>query len=248
MYKNHTITVDKIKIRVVEIVGSFVGNYALDIQRHLYSSLNGEGVYQIVDFNQARQIDGVGIAMLESFLSRGMEIRLINMSPEVRSVIGMAKKESLLQRIYNEKDCERAASLFVKDIVEKKLRCVPRKRHHARVRASFRAEFNIRKNGGDFSLNANILDLSEGGVLAGQVVAKNSINDEIGRCEEMVDREIFDLKFKLNGNATSISVQGRCVRAYMLEKVLYAGICFGELDRHQRQIIRSFVESHIGVE
>ena len=235
------------KIEVIEVIGGFIGNGALEIQTHLYKCLDEGRCYQILNLNQVNQIDGLGITILENFLSRGLQIRLINVKPEIKGMIRMARKESFFQIVYNEKDWTKAASLFEKDILEKKV--IPgddvlKKRHHIRVNTSFPSEFKFQRNHGLTTGRAHILNLSEGGVLAGQIVAMNTNTEEIVHCQGMIEREIYDLKFKLNGDSTSITTQGKCVREFMSGESRYAGIRFNDISHHQGKIIRSFVDAH----
>ena len=237
----------KHKIEVIEVTGGLIGNGALEIQTRLYRCLDEGRCYQIIDLEQANKIDGLGITILENFVSRGLQIRLINVKPEIQGMIRMARKESFFQIIYNEKDRAKAASLFEKDILEKKViqgDDVLKKRHHIRVNTSFPSEFKFQRNHGLTTGRAHILNLSEGGVLAGQIVAMNTNTEEIVHCQGMIEREIYDLKFKLNGDSTSITTQGKCVREFMIGESLYAGIRFNDINHHQRKIVQSFVDAH----
>jgi hypothetical protein len=244
---NHIFPVSNTKIEVVEVIGGLIGNGALEIQTHLYRCLDEGRCYQIIDLEQAHKIDGLGITIFENFISRGLQIRLINVKPEIQGMIRMARKESFFQIIYNEKDWTKAASLFEKDLLEKKVISgdgVPKRRQHIRVNTSFPSEFKFHRDHETTLGRANILNLGEGGVLAGHIVAMNTDTEEIIRCDGMVEREVYDLKFKLNGDVTSITVQGECVREFMHGESLYAGIRFNDISHHQKKIVRSFVNAH----
>ena len=237
------------KIEVIGVIGGFIGNGALEIQTNLYRCLDEGRCYQIIDLEHVSQIDGLGITILENFLSRGLQIRLINVKPEIKSVIRMAKKESFFQLMYNEKDRAKAVSLFEKDILEKKGiqgDDVLKKRRHLRINTSFPLEFKFqsRRNHGLTTGRAHILNLSEGGALAGQIVAMNTNTEEIAHCQGMVEEEVYDLKFKLNGDSTTITTQGKCVREFMIGESFYAGIRFNDISHQQKKIIRSFVDAH----
>lgn len=235
------------RIEVVEVIGGLIGNGVLEIQNHLYRCLDEGRCYQIIDLEHAHQIDGLGIAMLENFLSRGLQLRLINVKPEVRSIITMAQRDSFFQIIYNEKDRTKAASLFEKDLFERKAapgNDAPKKRHHLRVNTALPAEFKLCNDRGTALARASILNLSEGGVLAGHLAVMQGTPEENAGCLKMHEREISDLQFTLNGDSKSVTARGRCVREFMVGASLYAGICFEKLSNHQREIIRSFVIAH----
>ncbi|MCF6153770.1 MAG: hypothetical protein E3K36_00650 [Candidatus Brocadia sp.] len=244
---NHIFPAGNPKIEVTEVIGGLIGNGTLEIQKHLYRCLDEGRCYQIIDLEHVNQIDGLGMALIENFISRGLEIRLINVKPEVKSIIWMAKKESLFRIMYNERDRTKAASLFEKDILEKK--GIPgddvlKKRLHLRVNTSLPAEFKLRKDHVNASIRANILNLSEGGVLAGHMVATNVNREEIVNYHGIVGQEISDLKFNLNGDSTSITTLGRCTREFTIGESLYAGIRFEEISQRHREIIRTFVDAH----
>lgn len=244
---NHIFPASNQKIEVVEVAGGLVGNGALELQTHLYRCLEEGRCYQILDFDNVSRIDGLGISILEHFMSRGLQIRLIHVKPEIQGIIRIAKKEYLLNIIY--KDYTKAASLFEKDISEKKV--IPgeglvEKRQHIRVNTAFPSEFKYCDNGEVTLCNANILNLSEGGVLAGQIVAVNKNTQEPVKCQGMAKRKIYDFEFKLDGDVTSITTQGVYVREFMSGESLYAGMRFNfnDISRHQKKTIRSFVDTH----
>lgn len=244
---NHISSAGNPKIEVIEVVGGLFGSGALEIQTYLCRCLDEGRCYQIIDLHRVNQIDGLGISVLENFLSRGLEMRFMNVKPEVKSVIGMAEKAALLQRMYNEKDRTKAVALFEKEVLEKRVvhgEGILKKRRHIRVDTSFPSEFKFRRNHETVSGRAQILNLSEGGVLAGQIVALNEHAEEMIPRQGMIEREICNLKFRLNGDAASITAQGTCVREFMSGESLCAGICFGDISHRQREIIRSFVDIH----
>ena len=244
---NQTFPASNPKIEVIGVIGGLIGNGALEIQTRLYRCLDEGRCYQIIDLEQANKIDGLGITILENFVSRGLQIRLINVKPEIQGMIKIAKKESLFQIIYNEKDWTKAASLFEKDILKNPAisgEGVLKKRHHIRVNTSFPSEFKFQRNHGLTTGRAHILNLGEGGVLVSQIVTINKNTEEMIPCQGMIEREIYDLKFKLNGDSTTITTQGKCVREFMIGESRYAGIRFNDISHHQGKIIRSFVDAH----
>ena len=244
---NQTFPASNPKIEVIGVIGGLIGNGALEIQTRLYRCLDEGRCYQIIDLEQANKIDGLGITILENFVSRGLQIRLINVKPEIQGMIRMAKKESLFQIIYNEKDWIKAASLFEKDISERPVTSgdgVLKKRHHARVNTFFPTEFKFQRNHGLTTGRAHILNLGEGGVLVSQIVTINKNTEEMIPCQGMIEREIYDLKFKLNGDSTSITTQGKYFTEFMIEESLCAGIRFDDISHHQKKIVRSFVDAH----
>lgn len=235
------------KIEVIEVIGGLIGNEALEVQDYLYRCLDEGKCYQIIDLEQTNQIDGLGMALFENFISRGLEMRLINAKPEVKSVISMAKKESLFRIMYEEKDHAKAISLFERDILETKGFSEEgnvKKRYHIRIPTSFPSEFTCLRNQETASGRSIILNLSEGGVLAGHIAVMKENTREVVPVQEMLGQEISDLKFTLSDDSDPITTRGRCVRAFMVRESLYAGIRFEETTHHQGEMIRSFVDAH----
>ncbi|MCC7211687.1 MAG: hypothetical protein E3K40_03340 [Candidatus Brocadia sp.] len=247
MNTNHILPADKLKIEVMEVIGGLIGNGALEIQTHLYKCLDEGRRYHLLDFEQVHKIDGLGITILKNLLSRGLQIRLINVKPEVQGIISMAKSESFFKIMHNEKDRTMAVSLFEKDILEKKVIAEDgdlKKRCHIRINTSFPLEFKFHRNHRTTSVRANILNLSEGGILAGHIVTVKENTEEDVHYLGMAEQDIYDMKFKLNGNSTSLTMQGRCVWEFMIGESLYAGIRFHEISHRQKEMIRSFVDTH----
>ncbi len=243
---NHIFSACNPTIEVIEVVGGLIGNGALEIQTHLYRCLDEGRCYQIINLDQVNQIDGLGISVLENFLSRGLQIRLINVKPEIQGMLRMAKKESVFRILY-EKDLTKAIAVFEKDALEKRAvlgEDVLKKRQHIRVKTSFPSEFKIQRDHAITLCRSNILNLGEGGVLAGHIVARNTDTAETVHCRGMIEEDICDLKFKLNGDSTSITAQGKCVREFMIGESLYAGIRFNDINHQQKKIVRSFVDAH----
>ncbi|NUO09480.1 MAG: hypothetical protein HUU08_12515 [Candidatus Brocadia sp.] len=98
---------------------------------------------------------------------------------------------------------------------------VLKKRHHLRVRTDLPAEFKLLDNGEITLVGARILNLSEGGVLSGNLVVMRGNTQEIVNGQEMLERESTDLKFTPNGDSTTITTRGRCARAFMTRESLY---------------------------
>jgi anti-anti-sigma regulatory factor len=244
---NHIPPAGNPRIEIIEVIGGLIGNGALEIQSHLYKCLDEGRCYHIIDLKHAHKIDGVGIALLENILSREVQLRLINVKPEIQCILEMAKKEALFQIMSDEKDQVKAMSSFKRDIMEKRVATgnnVLKKRDHVRVNTSFPSEFKFRRDGRTLFGRADILNLSQGGVLAGHIVARKKGTEEIVRYPGIIDQEIYDLQFRLNGNSTSLTLRGTCVREFTAEESIYAGIRLKDVSHDQREIIRSFVDAH----
>ena len=69
-----------------------------------------------MNFERVGKIDGLGIAMLEYILRRGINIRLINVGQDIRCMIEMSGKDHLFEKIYNVSDSDTAVALFEKEI------------------------------------------------------------------------------------------------------------------------------------
>ena len=108
------------KIEIIELVGGLNGSGAVEFRDWLFDHLDKNRCKDdaIINLKRVGRIDGLGIVALEHFVKRGIDIRLLNVGPEIRLMLKMAEKKSLLKKIYNETDCERSVSIFEKEIIE----------------------------------------------------------------------------------------------------------------------------------
>lgn len=244
---NNNFSAGNLNVEIMEVIGGLNGNEVLRIQEYIYKCLDKGRCYYIIDLEQTNKIDGLGIAMLENFLSRGLQIRLVNVKPEIQWVMNLAKKEIFHQIIHNEKDRAGAVSLFEKYILEKK--DTPgggaiKKRHNVRVGTYFTAEFKFQKNHDTIFGKGKILNLSQDGILLGHIAAVKKSTEEIIHNLEMVGQDIYDLKFGLDTASTTLVLQGTCVREFIVGESIYAGIQFKDINFQQGEIIRSFVNAN----
>ncbi len=237
----------KPKVEYIEVIGGLAGNAALDIQTRLYQCLDEGRFYQIMDLEHVNQIDGLGIAILENFIIRGLQIRLMNVRPEVESFLRIANKESFFHLMYSEKDRLNAVSLFEKEIREKKVMSgdAPlKKRSHIRVNTLLPVEFSVPGKEGFDSISVSILNLSEGGALVAHRIAEMKHPEEYDNCRGVTEGKVCELTFKLNDDSIPTTFQGTCVREFMAEELRYAGIHFNKVSHQQKESIRSFVDNY----
>lgn len=103
-------------IEVLEISGRLSGHGALELQEYLDKAFDEERHYFIMDMRQVISIDGLGMRAIEKLLCRGMKIRLLNVKHELRTMFVISNKHELLKLVMNEKDINRAVSLFENEI------------------------------------------------------------------------------------------------------------------------------------
>lgn len=161
------------KMEIIELIGGLVGSGARELRDWLFSHMDDNRCknYVIIDLGRVNKIDGIGIYTLESFVSRGLDIRLLNVGPEIRCMLSIAGKRGLYNKIYNETDCDRAAYMLEKEILEKgKVEMGIRMRRYPRVNTFFPVGFKyIPKHYGAVLCKGNVLNLSEGGLYVDEI-------------------------------------------------------------------------------
>ncbi len=120
------------------------------------------------------------------------------------------------------------------------------KRDYPRIDTFFKADFKYRPgHNGVISGRATVLNLSEGGLFADQVLAMDAKTEEIVIPKEIVGYELYDMKFNLNGIPNPIEAEGECVREYMKYKRLSAGIRFKSMRQDHKDLVRHYVHKTI---
>ncbi|MFQ5788745.1 MAG: ATP-binding protein, partial [Thermodesulfobacteriota bacterium] len=119
-----------------------------------------------------------------------------------------------------------------------------KERRCPRIITTFQTEFksSVVRNG-EMGYKANVLNLSEGGILAGQITAFNiQTGKRVNVPEiEIVGKELYDLRFELNGSAMCILTSGKCVWEIRKGEKLYAGICFKDIKQSHIDMIRDYL-------
>lgn len=228
-------------VKIIEPLGELTGNGALELQNYLYTCLD-EGKHNLlINLKHVKNIDSLGIIILEHFVNRGIHFRLFNAGTDIRSMLRISGKESILS-IYNETDCDKVASLFEKEILGKKDKGGIKNRRHPRINTFFPADFKYNPgHNGVISCKANILNLSEGGALADQILAIDAKKGEITVPSEIAGQELYGLRFELNGGSGFIETIGKCVREFKKGEKLSAGIRFKGMKKDYKKMIRDYV-------
>jgi len=230
------------KIKIVEIISGISGDPALKLLKCSYVCLDKGNCHQLINLKYAENIDGLGIGVLEDLMNRGAHIRLFNVRPGLRKIIRMSGKEDIF-KIYNVQSSHKAVSMFEKEILEQDAAGDNiKKRDHPRADTFFKADFKYHPgHNGVISGSATILDLSEGGMFAERVTDMDAETEDIFTPEKMTGHELYDMKFRLNEDPNLIETRGECVREFMDDEKLCAGIRFKGMKEEQKQIIREYV-------
>jgi hypothetical protein len=95
---------------------------------------------------------------------------------------------------------------------------------------------------GAISGKANILNLSEGGLLIGEIRVCHENSGE-GIPDPVIEgEELYDLRFKLLGGFGAIDARGECVRGDKTHSDVRAGISFKDIKQDDMQRIRSYIQ------
>jgi len=214
---------------------------ATELERYLYGRLDQAKYYLLINLKHVETIDSLGIKALEHFINRGVRVRLLNARSKISAILRMSGKDALV-KICDMADSKNAASLFEKEVLGKKAKGGIKKRRHPRIDTFFSAYFKYHPgHNGVISAKTNILNLSEGGALAGQIIALNTKNGEILGQPEIAGQELYDLKFKLNGGPEFIKTKAECAREIKTDTKMSAGIRFKGMKIDCKGMIRDYV-------
>ncbi len=237
------------RIEVVELIGGLNGSESIELKNWLFSTFD-ETVSRniILNFERVGKIDGLGIAMLEYILRRGVNIRLINVGQNIRCMIEMSGKDHLFEKIYNESDNDMAAALFEKEVSEEGKVSVDytKMRVNPRINTMFPIDIKCLQPESDNLIicKAKALNLSESGLFVSDIKA---IDMEDRRVINKLDFENFgtyELKFNIDGNGGQIETQGECVWRNKSNEKLGMGIRFMNMPQYHKDMIKNYVYNY----
>jgi anti-anti-sigma regulatory factor len=231
------------EIEIVEFRGELAGSGAMQLADFLYTSLDEGQHYKIIDLKHVNKADGLGLMVLEYFITRGMQIRLFNTGLEIQNLLRLSGKEGVI-KTYDSLEQDEAVSLLEKEIIENKCKASGgiKGRHLTRINTSFNTEFKYSSaHNGEILFKATIRNISEGGVYTDQITAFNTKAAKVLNGFEMVGKELCGLKFSLNGGSRLIETDGNCVWETSKQGNKCAGIRFKDMGQGHKEMIRDYV-------
>ncbi|MGR3317115.1 MAG: PilZ domain-containing protein [Candidatus Anammoxibacter sp.] len=94
-------------------------------------------------------------------------------------------------------------------------------------------------------VTATILNLSEDGIFADNIIAFNPVTGkEIDR-SEIIEHNLYNLKFRLNDNPKLVRTRGEYVRLHRERGRLCAAIRFKGISKDSKEIIREYIDSQV---
>jgi len=130
------------EIETLEISGVLTVRGAVRLEEYLYTSLDEGRFSKIINLKHMKKADGLGLNVLEHFINRGMRIRLFNTGLEIQNLLEISGEEGVI-KTYNCQECDKAVSLFEKEIME--VKCTDKEdvkgRRYTRANVSFHTEF-----------------------------------------------------------------------------------------------------------
>lgn len=234
------------KIEIIKLFGGLNGNGALELKNRMFSHMDENMCkkYAIIDFERVNKIDGLGIDILEYFVQRGINIYLFNVKMEIRSILDMAGKKEIIDRIYDETDGDRAISMLEKDILEKSNEVEKniRMRGGARIETLFPVNFKYSSNKNETILcSANVQNISECGIFISEIKSVDLKKKKNVNCADIVGQEFYDIRFELGKGSKTIETDGVYVWNNLTNDNFGIGIRFKNMLKDYRQIIRHYV-------
>ncbi|NUO10541.1 MAG: PilZ domain-containing protein [Candidatus Brocadia sp.] len=232
-------------IQALEIFGEIIGQEVFELEWYLYTCLD-EGRYNLlIDLRQVRKIDGLGIQIFKNVVSRGMQIRLFNVGPDIQKMLRISGNADFV-KIYHETDCDKVILSFKKDIGKKRIiNSSIMKRCYPRIHTFFQAIFQYHTGNSTISCKANIINLSEGGVFAEILTAIDTKNGEIIRCANIEGQGLHNFEFSLDDSSETVKAQGQCIREIMNGHKAYAGIQFQDMEQESKDKVQAYIRKAI---
>ncbi len=234
-------------VNVVKVVGNMNAREAEDLKEYMFGCLDNGSYVHLINCTHLKKIDGFGIDTICYFVNRGMHIGLFNVCAEVRTILKLSGKGDFIY-VINENKIDKIVSLFKNKILEKKDSKIDRKKRrlHTRINTSSPAKFK-RCNESDeiVQFTANILNISEGGVQANQIVICNTEARENGDKPYINKSNLHEIEFGLNGDFEIIKTSGVCVWESDSSNNLSAGIHFKEMSRESKSRILKYINNSI---
>ena len=235
---------DRSKIEIVEISNGLTGREALELEEFLYTCLDEGYHYILINLENIKKIDGLGFHILESFIKRGMQIRIFNVETDIQAMLDLSGKRNII-KLYNETDTDKAVSLFEKEILEKKDKASRgvTGRRYTRINTSFANEFKYHSDPDEeIEGKASILNLSEGGLFANRIRTFNLNTGKTLDEPQIAGRELHYIKFSLNGTSKSIEAKGHCIWQTGRNSRICVGIQFENLGKVYKDRIMEYKE------
>ncbi|MCF6148026.1 MAG: STAS domain-containing protein [Candidatus Kuenenia sp.] len=229
-------------IELIELSGSLTGHGAIELQEFLYQALDEGRYYFINDMHQITAIDGIGISTIEKFVKRGMGIKLINVSPEIYTILTISNNKDILSLVCNEKNIMSIFALLKSEIEMKQKIKEIKNRCFKRKEASLFLEFTYNDGlNNEISGKALITNLSEAGVFIEQIVIHNAKREEQNIHMKLEGMELKNIRFQLNRSKENINTIGKCIREIKEMNNHCAAIRFIDLNTQQKDSIRLYI-------
>lgn len=233
------------KVDYIVLPGNLAGNVSIALQDYFGYCIDNDRLYQLINMKNASQVDSFGVSVLCDFIFRGLEIRLFSVEPEIRMTIRVAGKDDVI-KLYNEIDDNKAIFKFEDEISTKLVSEECKSRLNKRVDTDFNVKFKINlAHDRVVSACAMVKNLSQGGLLADNVVTILEKEMEEGALPDLEGKQLYDFKFNLGDIADVITARGVCVRNGSNDNGCWAGIKFDQTDKETTDRIKEYVSDCI---
>lgn len=229
------------KIEIITIMDSISDDEILAFQKYLFSCLDKGKLNLIINLKHINKFDVHAIDILNDFTHRGMHLCLFNVRSEMFGRIEESGIECNF-RIYEQIDTEYVIYLFEKEIGVKVVEGDTKKRLYSRIDTLFPVDFKyLHAKKGIIMVKANIVNLSEGGVFADQILTVGTNTEEIIPPSEISGLELSDMKFRFDKHSNIIETKAECIREFRNNKKLSAGIRFKDMKHVHKIMIKNYV-------
>ncbi len=236
-------------IEVISLVGEMRGSNDWPLKHKLFSCLYEGRCLQMIDFANVSRIDRHAVDILHNLLDRGMELRLFNVSPIIKRMIGLNRNKCLNEKILDASSQEEAVLMFEEEI-KKSLKekdfsfadCM-KKRSSLRVEISFPVEFKCGiSHTHRVCYHAQTKNISKNGMYLSQVHAPNGL---ISKNTHFKGKDLYNLCFNLRHLGISLETEGVCVREQRKNNDnFYLGIRFKNMNEYCEGVLTCIIHDN----
>ncbi len=238
------------EVNVVESLRNMNARESEELQEYLFGCLDKGKNIHLINCANVKKIDGLGINTICYFIERGMHINLFNVHSEVRGILKLSGKESLIN-IIRGSGIDEVVSLLENEMLEEKglMGDTERRRLQTRVSTYFPAKFKYYNDTKEVvNATADIVDLSERGMQMSQIKISGDLTGGYGDHSYIKGLDLHDIKYELNGSSEVVEASGVCVWESNRVDNLSAGIHFKEMSNKGKNRILKYVNKSVNID
>jgi anti-anti-sigma regulatory factor len=203
-------------IGVISLKGDMTGSRNLALKRNLFSCLYEGRCLQLIDFAKVSRIDKRAVDTLHNLLDRGMQLRLFNVSPVIKRIIGSNRNKCLSEKILDVGSQDEAVLKFGEEITKlskeggfcfvDRIKKRPCPRFDISLPVEFRCDISHEHH---VFFHAQSENISKKGIYVSQVHASKGL---IRKNTHIKGKDLYNLSLNVRYAGIALETEGVCVR------------------------------------